>query len=127
MQGVPRFVGLPLPSQGVPCPERLEGMPTPWPTPGIRTMPRIGLRSRVKPVNPCQILCSAGVERLEQRSLFSAYVFHDALSGLGVPSVIAENGPPLPPQGVEYERYGHGAIALGDLNLDGFGDYAVSA
>jgi hypothetical protein len=90
-------------------------------------MPRIGLRTRAKPVNPCQILCAAGVERLEQRSLFSAYVFHDALSGLGVPSVIAENGPPLPPQGVAYERYGHGAIALGDLDLDGFGDYAVSA
>lgn len=67
------------------------------------------------------------LQALEVRALLSAYVYHDVLGALGIPAVIAENGAPLPPMGVEYAGYGHGAVALGDLDSDGFGDYAVSA
>lgn len=67
------------------------------------------------------------LETLENRSLLSTLLFQDALTGLGVTPIVAENSPPLPPPNVTYARYGHAAIALGDLDGDQAGDYAVSA
>jgi hypothetical protein len=66
-------------------------------------------------------------EPLEPRTLFDAYVYHDPLNALGISPVVAENSAPAAPEGVRYVGYGSAATGLGDLDADGFGDYAVSA
>jgi glycosylphosphatidylinositol phospholipase D len=90
-------------------------------------MRRFDMRARHKKASTCRDPLPPGLEGLENRSLLSAYVFHDAPTALGVPSVIADSSAPPASGGVTYAGYGRGALALGDLNADGYGDYAVAA
>lgn len=76
---------------------------------------------------PAHRLRVAEFEALETRALMSAYVYHDTLSAFGIERLVAESSAPGAPEGVRYVGYGSAATGLGDLDADGFGDYAVAA
>ncbi|MBC7771957.1 MAG: FG-GAP repeat protein, partial [Pyrinomonadaceae bacterium] len=65
-----------------------------------------------------------GLESLERRSLMSAYVYNSADDFLNLANPI--HNVPMP-QGIEISGFGASLAALGDIDADGYDDFAVSA
>ncbi|MBC7772556.1 MAG: FG-GAP repeat protein, partial [Pyrinomonadaceae bacterium] len=68
-------------------------------------------------------LSMQGLEPLEPRSLFSSYLFHSPADAFGVNVPIHD----LQAPGIDVLGFGAFVAALGDIDGDGFGDFAVSS
>lgn len=64
------------------------------------------------------------VEALEPRQLFDGYLSQSIAEAFGIKTTIHEQ---IAPPGGEFVGFGWSAVGLGDLDGDGFGDFAVSA
>lgn len=67
---------------------------------------------------------SSGLETMEARMLLSAFTFADFADRFDLPGNLHDLQQPT---GAEYQGFGYAATSLGDLNGDGFGDFAISA